>query len=52
MNLFKSIGVSDFFIVNVNSSLKCLSKLIDPFWEIFTMSDCDYKSEIEIDGKE
>ena len=51
MNLFKGISISDFFIVNVNSSLNSMAKFIDPFWDIFPLSDRNYQSDIEINGK-
>ena len=51
MNLFKGISISGFFIVNVNSSLNSLAKFIDPFWDIFPLSDRNYESDLEIDSK-
>ena len=51
MNLFKGISISDFFIVNVNSSLNGMTEFIDPFWDMFPFSDRNYKSDIEIDSK-
>ena len=51
MNLFNGISISGFFIVNVNSSLNSLAKFIDPFWDIFPLSDRNYESDIEIDSK-
>ena len=51
MNLFKGISISDFLIVNVNSTLNSMAKFIDPFWDIFPLSKRKYKSDIEIDSK-
>ena len=51
MNLFKGISICDFFIVNVNSTLNGMAEFIDPFWDIFPLSDRNYKSDIEIDSK-
>ena len=51
MNLFNGIGISDFFIVNVNSTLNGMAKFIDPFWDIFPLSDRNYESDLEIDSK-
>ena len=51
MNLFKGIGISDFFIVNVNSTLNSMNKFIKPFGNVFAFLNRNYKSNIEIDSK-
>ena len=51
MNLFKGVSISDFFIVNVNSSLNSMAKFVNPFGNVFAFFNRNYKSDIEIDSK-
>ena len=51
MNLFNGIGISNFFLVNVNSTLNGMAEFINPFGNVFAFFNRNYKSNIEIDSK-